>query len=451
MPPALRPIDRRIISLAVPALGSLAIEPVYVMVDTAIVGRLGTEQLAGLAIAATVLSFVFVGSNFLTYSTTERVARSLGAGDGVAAADTGVQAMWMAVLVGVPAAGVLAACARPLSALLGASGAVLDHATTYLAISAIGVPFFIVTLAAQGVMRGKSDYVTPLWILVAANTVNAVLEVLFVYGFDWGMAGSAWSTVIGQVGAAAVFVWRVRRTLEAASVVRPLRAGLAPLASAGSHLLLRVGSMLAVFTGATTVAARIDEPTLAAHQIAMSLFLFLALSLDALAVPAQTIVAEDLGRDDRALAAEVARRATRLSLYTAAVLAVVVAATAPLLPHLFTTDGAVIERATAALWWLAAVLIPGAAAFAYDGVLIGAADYRFLGRAALGYFVAVAPVGILTLAVPQLGIAGIWAGLLGWMALRAVVNHLRTRTVLGPPAMPLDQPPVGVTRDHRRA
>jgi putative MATE family efflux protein len=425
------PTDRRIVSLAVPALGSLAIEPVYVMVDTAIVGRLGTEQLAGLAIAATVLSFVFVGSNFLTYSTTERVARSLGAGDVVTAADTGVQALWMAVLVGVPTAIVLAVTARPLSALLGASGDVLDHASTYLAISAVGVPFFIVTLAAQGVMRGKSDYLTPLWILVAANTVNAVLEVVFVYGLDTGIAGSAWSTVIVQIAAAGAFVWRVRRTLEAASAHRPHRAGLAPLASAGSHLLLRVGSMLAVFAGATMVAARIDEPTLAAHQIVMSLFLFLALSLDALAVPAQTIVAEELGRQSRPTAAEVSRRAVRLSLYTGAVLSVLVAVLAPLLPHLFTDDDAVISRATAGLWWLAAVLIPGAAAFAYDGVLIGAGDYRFLGRAALCYFVAVIPIGVVTLGFPELGIAGIWCGLLVWMTLRAIANHIRTGFVLG--------------------
>ena len=288
-------VDRRIISLAIPALGSLAVEPVYVMVDTAIVGRLGTDQLAGLAIAATVLAFVFVGSNFLTYSTTERVARSLGAGDSVAAADVGIQAVWLGILYGVPTAVVLYFVARPLSALLGASGEVLDHAATYLSISAVGVPFFIVTLAVQGVLRGRSDYITPLWILVGANFVNAVLEVVLVFGFDTGMAGSAWSTVIAQVGAALLFLWRARSLLGSASIRRPDRAGMRPLASAGTYLLLRVGSMLAVFTGATMVAARIDAATLAANQITMSVFLFLALSLDALAVPAQTIVAEQLG------------------------------------------------------------------------------------------------------------------------------------------------------------
>lgn len=428
----MNPLDRRIISLALPALGSLAVEPIYVLVDTAIVGQLGTEQLAGLAVAATVLSFVFIGSNFLTYGTTERVARNLGAGNAIAAADAGVQAMWVATLVGAPLAALLFVVARPLSALLGASDDVLEHATTFLTISAVGVPFVLVTLAAQGVLRGKSDYVTPLWILLVSNVANVVIELVLVFGLDLGVAGSAWSTVIAQIGAACAFAWRVRRPLRPASIRRPHRAGMAPLMTAGRHLLLRVGSMLAVFAGATMVAARIDEPTLAAHQIVMSMFLFLALTLDALAVPAQTIVAEDLGRGDRTTAAEVAGRAARLSVMTGAALCVLLAALAPVLPHLFTDDDEVISRAVAGLLWLAVVLIPGAIAFAYDGVLIGAADYRFLGRAALLYLVVVIPIGAVTLLYPQLGIAGIWGGLLVWMVIRAVVNHIRTRHVLNP-------------------
>ncbi len=429
-------VDRRIISLALPALGSLAVEPLYVLVDTAIVGRLGTQQLAGLAVAATVLSFVFIGSNFLTYGTTERVARNLGAGDPVAAANAGVQAMWVSAIVGVPIAVVLFVAARPLSSVFGASDEVLDHATTFLSISAVGVPFVLITLASQGVLRGKSDYVTPLWILVGSNVANLLIELVLVFAFDLSVAGSAWSTVIAQIGAACAFAWRVRRPLRPASITRPDREGMTPLMTAGTHLLLRVGSMLAVFAGATMVAARIDEPTLAAHQIVMSMFLFLALVLDALAVPAQTIVAEELGRDDRPTAAEVAARATRLSFYTGVGLCVLLAVLAPVLPHLVTDDDAVVSRAVAGMWWLAVVLIPGAVAFAYDGVLIGAADYRFLGRAALFYLIAVLPIGAVTLLYPELGIAGIWCGLLIWMTLRATVNHIRTQRVLAPePAM----------------
>ena len=188
--------------------------------------------------------------------------------------------------------------------------------------------------------------------------------------------------------------------------------------------------MLVVFGGSTAIAARIDKVTLAAHQVANSLFIFLALVLDALAVPAQTIVAEELGRGDSITAIHVARRSARLSLWTGLLLGVVLAALAPFIPHLFSDDGAVIERVTGALWWLSVALIPGAIAFAHDGILIGAGDYRFLGRAAFAYLAVVVPIAILILLVPSLGIGGIWAGFLVWMITRAVVNDRRTARVL---------------------
>lgn len=426
----LAPVDRRILSLAIPALGSLAVEPVYVLVDTAIVGRLGTDQLAGLAIAATVLSFVFAGANFLTYGTTERVARRLGAGDAAEAANVGVQAMWLSLLFGIPAAPILYVGARPVSSWFGATGEVLDHAETYLSLSAIGVPFFLITLAAQGVLRGASDYITPLWVLLGANVANLLIELVFVFVLDMGVAGSALSTVIAQVGASIAFVLILRPQLASASIRRPDRAGMRPLMSAGQYLLLRVGSMLAVFGGSTAIAARVDKVTLAAHQVTNSLFIFLALTLDALAVPAQTIVAEELGKDDLRTAAHVARRSVRMSLWTGLGLGGLLALLAPLLPHLFSDDGEVISRATSAIWWLAVMMVPGAVAFAHDGILIGAGDYRFLGRAAFGYLVAVTPIAVLVLLQPGLGIAGIWGGLLVWMIIRAIVNDRRTARVL---------------------
>jgi putative MATE family efflux protein len=425
-----RAVNRRIVGLAIPALGSLAVEPVYVLVDTAIVGRLGTDQLAGLAVAATVLSFVFAGANFLTYGTTERVARRLGSGDRVGAGNVGVQAMWLALLCGLPIAGLVAFLARPIADGLGGDGEVLDHAVTYLSWSALGVPFFLVTLAAQGIFRGESDYITPLWILLAANIANLLIELVFVFVLDMGVTGSALSTVIAQAGAAVVFLLVLRPRIRAAAVRRPSRSGMAPLMTAGKHLVLRVGAMLAVFAGATAIAARIDDETLAAHQIVNSLFIFLALVLDAFAVPAHTLVAEEEGRGDLRAARFVARRSVRLSLVVSVGLGLVIAATSPLLPWVFTDDSDVAHRATIGLLWLAVIVVPGAVAFAHDGILIGAGDYRFLGLAAVGYLVAVTPIAIFTLLTPELGISGIWGGLLVWMILRAVVNDRRTRHVL---------------------
>ncbi|MGB3733556.1 MAG: MATE family efflux transporter [Ilumatobacter sp.] len=422
-------VDRRILALAVPAFGALAAEPLYRLVDTAIVGRLGKEELGGVAVAVSILSLVIAGSNFLAYGTTQRVANRLGSSDTSGAANVGVQATWLAGMIGIVAAPLLILFADPFADLIGASDDVLPFAVTYLRISAIGVPFVLVGLAAQGTQRGASDYRSPLIVLVASNIVNAAVEVVLVFGFDLGVAGAAWSTVVAQVLAGAALLALARPHLRAASSPRPTWSEMGPLLSAGRHLLLRVGAMLVVFTGATSLAARVDDATLAAHSIAVTMFLFLALTLDALAVPAQTLVAEELGRGGTG-AAEVNRRAVRMSLIIGVGLAVVLAASAPLIARIFTDEGDVISRATAALWFLAAVLIPGSLAFATDGSLIGAGDYAFLGRAAVGYLLAVIPIATAIILVPGFGIAGIWTGLLAWMTLRSLVNYRRSRQVL---------------------
>ena len=427
----MNPTDRRIVGLALPALGSLAAEPLYVLVDTAIVGRLGTAQLGGLALAATVLSLVVAGCNFLTYGTTERVARRLGAGRPDEAADVGVQAMWLSAIVGVVVAPIVVVAAPTIGRLLGGDGDVLDFAVSYLRIAALGLPFVLLTLGAQGVQRGATDYRTPLVILLAANAVNVVLELLFVYGFDWGVRGSALSTLLVQIGAGLAFLVAVRRHLRPARRRAPRYGEMRPLLHAGRHLLLRVGSMLVVTSAMTAIAARTDDATLAAHQVGASLFLFLALGLDALAIPAQTLVAEELGHGARGAAAELSRRCVRLSLIAGIALAVVLAALAPVLPHAFSDDPDVVSRATAVLLWLALAIVPGSIAFAYDGVLIGLGDYRFLGLAALGYLVAVSPLGVMTL-VAGLGIAGIWGTYALWMLLRALCNHWRAVRLLPP-------------------
>jgi putative MATE family efflux protein len=428
--PRLDSTDRRILRLAFPALGALAVEPLYVLVDTAIIGRVGTDELAGLAVAAAVLALVFAGSNFLTYGTTQRVAHHVGAGDRAGAAGVGVQALWLSLFVGLPAAPLLAFGAPGIVSVFGASGAVADHAVEYLQIRAVAVPFMLVTLAAQGVLRGVSDYRSPLVVLAVTNAGNVVLELVLVFGVGLGIAGAAWSTVAAQITAALAFAVLVRHRVALTPSWRPQWSGQAPLLLAGRHLLLRVGAMLGVLSGTTAIAARTDAPTLAAHQVVMSMFLLVALTLDALAVPAQTIVAEELGRGGRAAARVVADRVVRLSIMAGAALTLLLALGAPVLPSVFSPDPAVASRATAGLLILAVSMVPAAVAFAHDGVLIGAGDYRFLGVAAVGYLVAVAPLGALTLAVEGLGIAGLWTTLAAWMLLRAVVNDRRTRHLL---------------------
>ena len=372
--------DREIRRLAVPALGALAAEPLYVLVDTAIVGHLGTTQLAALAIAATVLSTAFTVFNFLTYSTTAQVARLHGAGRPEEAAHVGAQAPWLAIGIGV----------------------VLVAATAFMLAS-----------AGQGYLRGTGDLRTPLVILVAAHLVNIVLEVLFVYGFGWGLAGSAWGTVIAQAGMGAAFVAVQLR----AGWQRPVPARMRRLMRVGIEIAVRTTALLGAFLVASAVLARIGDAALAAHQIAFQLFVFLALVLDALAVAAQVLVGRSLGAGDAATARAAAGRTILWSVLLGAAFGVVLLALGDTLIRVFTPDDRVVAQAEE-IWWLFAALMPvNGAVFALDGILIGAGDTRFLMWGMLAAAAVYVPVALLAL-TGGWGIVGVWWGLAGLIAVR---------------------------------
>ena len=421
--------DRRILRLALPALGALAVEPLYVAVDTAMIGRVGTSELAGLALAAAVLSLLVAGANFLTYGTTQQVARAVGANDPASADRAGRTAMWVALAVGVSALPILVLVRGPLVGFLGGTGTSADHASTYLWISALGLPAVMLVLASQGVFRGHSDYRTPLWILLASNMANAVIEWFLVFALDLSVAGSAWSTVIAQWGAAIALLGLQRRRIGRLLGKRPDLGEAAPLLTAGRHLLLRVAGILGVLTGSTSLMARQSDAALAAHQVVMAMFILLALILDALAMPAQTLVAEaeGAGRADEGLS--ISRRTEILSAGSGAVLAAMLIAGSGVVPRLFTADATVVDQAQGAVILLGVLLIPGAIAFAGDGILIGLGDYRFLGRLSVATLAAVAPLYPL-LAKLNAGPTALWACLTGWMTVRAITVHLRYRWLL---------------------
>lgn len=400
------PYDREILRLAVPALGALAAEPLYVLVDTAIVGHLGTPQLASLAIAATVLSTAFTIFNFLTYGTTAQVARLHGAGREHEAAGLGAQAQWLSLIIGVVLVGLLAALARPLAALMGAEGEVLDGAVTYLRIAALGAPFFMLASAGQGFLRGMGDLATPLKILIAAHVVNVLLELLFVYGFDWGLAGSAWGTVIAQAGMGAAFFAVQRR----AGWERPVLARMRALMRVGYEIAVRTTALLGAFLVASGVLARVGAASLGAHQIAFQLFVFLALVLDAVAIAAQVMVGRMLGAGDGAGARAAAVRMIGWSVVLGALFGAVLLALGDAIPHLFTSDEAVVAEAHE-IWWLFAALMPTCGAvFALDGILIGAGDTRFLMWGMLAASAVYIPIALLALDQGW-GIFGVWCGL----------------------------------------
>jgi putative MATE family efflux protein len=408
--------DREILRLAVPALGALAAEPLYLLVDTAMVGHLGTDELAALAIAATLLAGTFTLFNFLTYGTTAQVARYHGAGDEAAAGQIAAQALWLSAGIGIVLTALLASLAVPLVELIGGDGRVGELAVDYLRIGSLGLPAALIALAGQGYLRGVSDLRTPLVIVVVANAVNVVLNVVFIYGFDWGLNGSAAATVVAQAGMGAAFV---RALLAApADSRRPSLARMRPLARIGTEIFVRTTALYASFLVASAVLARIGKDSLAAHQIAFQLFVFLALVLDAIAIAGQVIVGRTLGAGDADAAHAAARRMIEWAVVAGAAFGLVMLLLIDVIPRAFTSDPDVIDRAKA-IWPLFALMQPAnGAVFALDGILIGAGDTRFLMYgmlvAAVGFYV---PVALLALAFDW-GIVGVWIGLVGLIAVR---------------------------------
>jgi putative MATE family efflux protein len=415
--------DREILRLAIPALGALAAEPLYLLADTAIVGHIGTAQLAALALAGSILSAVVTLCNFLTYGTTAQVARLHGAGEEARAGAIAAQALWLAIGIGTVMVVVVLALAAPLMTLVGGSGHVADLAARYLRISALGLPAALIALAAQGYLRGVGDLRSPLVVVVVANVINIGLELLFVYGLHWGLDGSAAGTVIAQAGMGAAFALYLLRA--PATTRRPDRGQLLSLARMGGHIVVRTGSLLLAFLIAGAVLARVGQASLGAHQIAFQAFIFLALVLDAIAIAGQVLVGRMLGAGDAAGALEAARRMCLWSVAGGCVMGAGLLATRGILPNAFSSDPAVLDKARA-LWPLFALMQPiGALVFAFDGILLGAGDTRYLAYAmafsAVGVFI---PIALLSLHFGW-GVTGVWWGINALMLARLVTIGAR--------------------------
>src|SRR5947209_2258708 len=412
--------DRRILALAIPALGALIVEPLYNVTDTAIVGHLGKAPLGGLALAAAVLNLLGWTSAFLQMATTSQVAYRRGQDDHVGVTAAVTAAYVVAVGMGLLVALLVAVVGPELTRLLGGHGDVQRNATTYLRISAVGMPFLLLTLAGTGHAQGHEDTRSPLLIVLVANIVNVGLEVLLVYGAHLGVAGSAWGTVVAQVVAAALFVQVSRRKLTSA-VSRPGRGEYAVLVRNGVALVIRTIALGAALTASTAIAARVGPTTLGGHQIGLQVWILLALTLDALAVPAQVYVGTALGRGDMDDAKRIGRRCLQLGLIASAVVGVMTMALSTLLPYVFTGDSDVRSHAVVALLVCGALQPFAAVAFVLDGLLLGAGAYAALRRSMILALLAFAPFAIATLLHPQLGIVGIWLAITCWLAARCAL------------------------------
>lgn len=417
--------DREIFRLALPALGALAAEPLYLLVDTAIVGHLGRPQLAALGIAFTILGGLFAVFNFLQYGTTAQVARAGGAGESETARRLGAQAVWLSLGFGIAVSVLVAALAAPLVSLMGGEGEAADYAVTYLRIAAVGFPAAFLALGGQGYLRGVADLRTPLAIVFAGNVVNLVLEVLFVYGFGWGIEGSAWGTAIAQLGMGAAFIVVIVRQLQPGEARVRLRLARRVL-SLGKWIFLRTTALMGSFVLAGAVATRFGEASIAAHQVAFQLWIFLALVLDSVAIAGQIIVGRELGGGRRDEAYGAGERMIWLSVALGGGFAALMLVLSSALPKAFTGDVAVLDEA-ALLWPLFVLMQPlNGAVFALDGILIGAGDGPFLAASMVVAFLACAAVLLGALAWDW-GIRGVWAALVVLILVRLTLMTARFR------------------------
>ena len=420
-------LDRRILAIAVPALGSLLVQPLYVVTDTIVVGHLGTVPLGGLALATTAISTLVWVFNFLSYGTTVRVAVRRGRGDLSGAASDALQALWLAAAIGLAIAVVMATATRPLIDLLGDDPDVIDQGVTYLRISAVGVPFNFVMMACIGYLYGLLDTKTPFVVALFANGLNVIIELVLVFGLDLGIAGSAWGTVVAEVLSAvvmlAVVIPRLRADgLRRLSVDAPVMLAVLKV---GGHLVQRTAFLLAALAVATAAASRVGVAELAGHQIAAQIFLFLAIGTDMFKVAGQSMIGNALGAGDVDEARNVVTHLLLWAWRAGLLLTAGVFALSPVVPRIFTSDDDVIQAAIPAMLILALMQIPAAFTFVLDGALMGANDFRNLRWQTTLAFVVALPFFGAVIVWPRLGLPFVWLGMLAWITIRAWRNRAR--------------------------
>ena len=424
---------REILRLAVPAFGALVAEPLFLLADSAIVGHLGVAQLAGVGLASAVLHTVVGLMVFLAYSTTPAVARAIGDGQLGKALAAGRDGVWLALMLGTLLAGAGFVMTEPLVGLLGAQGQVQAFAVDYLRWSMPGLVAMLLIFAGTGVLRGLQDTRTPLVVATAGFTLNIVLNLWLVYGLGWSVTGSAVGTSLAQWAMAAVYLMMVQRIARRHGVsLLPSWRGIRGMARVGSWLMLRTLSLRAAILATVLVVTAQGTVNLAAHQLAMTIFSFLAFALDALAIAAQALIGKELGASNPARARLLTATMTRWGAGFGVVTGVLLAVAAPWVGALFTSDPEVQTVLAIALWVMAAGQPIAGYVFVLDGVLIGAGDARYLALAGLANLGVYAP---LLAAVAFAGVAGsaglawLWAAFaLGYMAARAVTLGVRARS-----------------------
>nr|WP_245356971.1 MATE family efflux transporter [Paeniglutamicibacter kerguelensis] len=419
-------------ALAIPALGALIAEPLFLLADTAIIGHLGINELAGAGLGTTVLQTAVGLMVFLAYSTTPAVARAIGAGQTGKAMAAGRDGIWLALGLGTVLALVGFFGAKPLAAAMGAQGPVLGFAVDYIQYSTFGIPAMLLVLAATGVLRGMQDTKTPLYVAGFGFAANIILNFILVYPLNMSVAGAALGTSIAQWGMALVYLWMlVPRIRRAGQSLAPHGRGVLRTGRVGSWLMLRTLSLRLALIATVWVATGQGALTLAAHQLVFTIFTFMAFALDALAIAAQALIGKELGAANAQRARLLTRTMCRWGVYFGLVTGAALAVAAPFAGALFTTDESVRQATMVGIWILAVAQPLCGLVFVLDGVLIGAGDARYLAVVGMINLVAYLPMLYAVTRFEHGGVsavAWIWVVFgIGFMAARAATLSWRVR------------------------
>ena len=416
---------RQIFALALPALGVLAAMPLYLLLDTAVVGRLGGFELAALGAAVTIQSQVTTQLTFLSYGTTARSARLFGAGDRRGAIAEGVQATWVAVAVGVVIAAIMILFAPWFTWWLSGDREVADAAAQWLRAAAFAVPLVLIIMAGNGWLRGIQNTRLPLYFTLAGVIPGAVL--IPIMAGRYGLVGSAYANVIAEGITAALFLIALVRHHD--GPWRPQWEVIKRQLFLGRDLIMRSLSFQVAFLSAAAVAARFGTASLAAHQVMLQLWNFITLVLDSLAIAAQTLTGAALGAGSMAVARRVGTRVIGYSVAFAGLLGIIFAALNGVIPRLFTRDAAVLEAINNPWWIMIVMIILGGVVFAIDGVLLGASDAVFLRNASiLAVLLGFLP-GVWISYLVDGGLTGVWVGLLAFIVIRLIAVVWRFRSM----------------------
>jgi putative MATE family efflux protein len=294
-------------------------------------------------------------------------------------------------------------------------------------VRAFGVPFLLLAYVGHGAFRGVGNTRTPLLIVVAANILNGVLDVVLVFVFGFGLAGIAAATVAAEVASVIGFALLIRRAgLPLAGHGLPNRAQVADLVVVSRDLFLRTGGLLAGFLAITAAAARADADVAAAHQVIWQVFILVSFMMDGFAIAAQSMVGSALGAGDREEARATGRALIGWGIIGGGGVGVVLWVAQVPITRIFTSEPEVLALIGTA-WALASLMHAlNGLVFVLDGVAMGAADFRYLRTWTIAAAVIAGTMGQVGVSMGG-GLLWLWACVGVLMAVRGTSLALRIR------------------------